>query len=657
MPRGLEIALVAGILLGAIFLRVIALRSFPPGFRYDELVNATGVDQVLREGPTIYFTSGWGHEPLFQHVAAVVWLLAGRSAVTFRLTAALFGIMGVLAGWLLARRLFGSWVALLTMAALATTFVPLLFARLALRVIALPLFTSLTAYALWRALDPESDESAGGRPALWFAMGGLTLGLALLTYPAARVLPFMLLAFVIYLAIFHRERLKNRWWGLLLTFGLAALLSGPMFLYLRANPEAEQRYQQLSGLIGTFGQGDVAPLVVGIRKTLAMFIQEGDSEWYYNIADRPFFPLPVAILFFLGLALAIWRWRRPAYALVLLLLLGGLIPGMVSSTNPGFSRTINILPVVYIFPALALVEGATWAARRWNKGRYLIMGAVTALALLYFAADIFAYFGLWTQHPETQMLHGPGTLELAEYLEAHPQIENIAISAPGVNYYDPWDLIQMDLLLSREARIRWFNGANSLIVPATAGPVIYYFRDDAPLNDDWEPLFAGDQAQNAADLDSGELSHFSVRMLQDPNQATKQLLASTVASEPVKFGDLVTFRGQSELESTYLPGQTIRLTTIWQANQVAAEPLIVFVHLLNDQGEWVAGWDKLDVAPEYWGQGDVFALNHELVIPEDARPGVYQVTAGWYSPVTGDRLLAGEGDGQVLLGDIEIGGS
>lgn len=656
MPQWLEIVLVAGILLVAIILRVVALRSFPPGLRYDELVNATGVDQVLREGPTIYFTSGWGHEPLFQHVAAIVWLLVGRSAVTFRLTAALFGILGVIAGWVLARRLFGSWVALLTMAALATTFVPLLFARLALRVIALPLFTALTVYSTWRAIDPESDKTGRGRPALWFAVGGVTLGLALLTYPAARVLPFVLLAFLIYLAIFHRRRLQNRWWGLLLYFGVAALLSGPMFLYLRANPDAEQRYQQLSGLIGAFDEGELLPLVVGARKTLTMFILKGDSEWYYNIADRPFFPLPVAILFFLGLALAIWHWRRPAYALVLLLLMGGLVPGMVSSTNPGFSRTINILPVVYVFPALALVGGANWAARRWNKGRNLIMGAVVVLALLYFAADIYAYFGVWTQHPETQILHGPETLELAEYLEANPEIENIAISTPGVNYFDPWDLFQMDLLLSRQMRPRWFNGTNSLIIPAVDEPVTYYFRDDAPMDDGWEPLLAKDQPQTAANLDAGNLSNFSVRVLQDPDQATKQLLASTTASEPEQFGGLVTIRGKSGLENSYLSGETIHLTTVWQADQVATEPLIVFVHLLNDQGEWVAGWDKLDVAPEYWGEGDIFALNHALDIPDNAPPGTYLVTAGWYSPVTGDRLLTGKNDGQVFLGEIEIRG-
>ncbi len=453
VPSWLEPALVAGIILIATLARVIALRSLPPGLRYDELVNATGVDQVLRDGPTIYFTSGWGHEPLFQHIAALVWLVLGRSAVTFRLTAALLAILGVVAGWLLARRLFGRWVGLLTVAALATAFVPLLFGRLALRVIVLPLFTALAAYALWRAIDPQGQEKSEGRPYLWFTLGGLCLGLGLLTYPAARVLPIMLLAFLLYLAIFHRQTLRGLWPGLLLYFGLAALISGPMFLYLRANPDAEQRYQQLSGLFLSLEEGSIQPFIAGIWQSLTMFIWRGDAEWYYNIAGRPFFPLPVAILFYLGLALAIWRWRKPAYVLALLILLGGLIPVMLSSTNPGFSRAINILPVVYVFPALALVAGVNWAALRWARWRNLIYGLTAVLVLIYFGTELYAYFGVWTQSPGAQELHGPAMLELAERIEAQPDGQTIVISTPGVNYFDPWDRLQMELLLTEDQQL------------------------------------------------------------------------------------------------------------------------------------------------------------------------------------------------------------
>jgi 4-amino-4-deoxy-L-arabinose transferase-like glycosyltransferase len=647
------LALLIGIILIAVILRVVALRSLPPGLRYDELVNATGVDQVLSEGPVIYFTSGWGHEPLFQHVAALMWLLVERSAFTFRLTAALIGVLGVIVGWLLVRSLFGRWVALLSTAALATAFVPVLFARLALRVIALPLFTALTTYALWRALDPESDDPKKKGQILWFVVGGLSLGLALITYPAARVLPFTLLTFVIYLAIFHRERLKNRWWGLLLYFGLAALISGPMFLFLRANPDAEQRYQQLSGLIGTFGEGNLLPFIAGARQTLTMFILKGDPEWYYNIADRPFFPLPVALLFFLGVVLALWRWRQPAYTLALLLLLGGLIPGMLSGTEPGFSRTINIIPIVYVFPAIALVIGLNWAIQKWSKQRKLIIGTAAILTLFYFAADIYAYFGIWVNHPEAQALHGVDILELSEHLEASPNSATIAISTPGVNYFDPWDRIQWELLTPGTLEPRWFNGANSLIIPNSDEPVTYYFRDNTPIDENWTALLSeGD----TVDLDKGALSSFSIFTLQHPEQAAERLMAVEQTGQPQLFGELVTLQGQHNLQDEYMPGETIQLQTVWGANRVAAEPFVVFVHLLDDAGNWFAGWDKLDVSPESWRPGDVFALNHELTIPTDAPPGTYHITTGWYSPITGVRLQTSDGNDQVLLGEIRLAG-
>ncbi len=151
-----------------------------------------------------------------------------------------------------------------------------------------------------------------------------------------------------------------------------------------------------------------------------------------------------------------------------------------------------------------------------------------------------------------------------------------------------------------------------------------------------------------------DLSAFSIHILEDPERAIEQLIALTQAGDPVHFGELVTFQGQSGLNSNYTPGDTLHLQTVWQADQLTQEPLIVFVHLLNDEGAWIAGWDRLDVTPESWGIGDVFALNHELAIPPDAPPGLYKVTGGWYSPVTGDSFVYREGHDQVQLGQIEI---
>jgi len=253
------------------------------------------------------------------------------------------------------------------------------------------------------------------------------------------------------------------------------------------------------------------------------------------------------------------------------------------------------------------------------------------------------------QYPGLEML------QLAEYLEVHPEIESVAISTPGVTYFDPWDRIQMGLLLRRDLAPRWFNGATSLIVPAVEDPVTYIFHDNSPLDDGWWPLLDEDSTGDKASLNREEVSAFTTYVVQEPKQAIERLLASNSARDPVQLGGIVTLRGGDVLEDFFVPGETIHLRTLWQADDVPNDPTIVFVHLLNDAGEWVAGWDKLDVASESWGVGDVFALNHTLTIPTDAPPGTYHINVGWYSPVTGIRLLTVDGDDHILLGEVKIG--
>jgi hypothetical protein len=43
-----------------------------------------------------------------------------------------------------------------------------------------------------------------------------------------------------------------------------------------------------------------------------------------------------------------------------------------------------------------------------------------------------------------------------------------------------------------------------------------------------------------------------------------------------------------------------------------------------------------------------------MVIPQDLPAGAYQVVAGVYDPVTGQRLLTTDGNDAVTLGHVEI---
>ncbi|GAB4482739.1 MAG: hypothetical protein Kow00124_31800 [Anaerolineae bacterium] len=666
----MELAILVLILLTAVGLRVTALRSAPPGLRFDELINADQVDTLLAGRFTLYFADGGGREPLFHYLGAAMWSVFERDMITLRLVAALCGFALVVLGWALARRLFGVQVGLLTAAGLAVGFVPLYYSRVALHAAPLPPLTALAAYALWHGLAPDGRSARW--PLAWMLVGGLALGLTIYTHPAGRVLPVMLLVFVGYLAAFHRAVLRGGWPGLLVWIAAAALVAYPLIAYLIANPGVDQSLHQLAGPLNALRAGDPLPLLTGIGRTLGMFIGRGDADWLYNIAGRPYFPAPLALLFYSGVILALIRWRRPAYLLAVLLLLGGLLPGMLSSRAPAYLDTVNSLPVVFIFPALALADAVGWLARRLPDQIGLFRTLVGIMVAAFALREGHAYFGTWVRAPEVRAAHTEFLLEAARYLERNPQIEAAAISAPGVDYYTPWDRRSMELTLHRPLPLRWFYGEDSLIIPAADGPVWLIVMDNAPLLADW--LYVLSQAELVGQVTTiNDTPALTIYRLPSSQDAAQTLIAGNPtnptgwASQTVLLpeerpvvGGVVALRARRIAGLVFQPGETIRLQTVWEVQAVPSPPLLVFVHLIDAQGGLRAGWDDLDVPPEGWQPGDVFALNHELAIPPDLPPGDYFIYTGFYSPETLARLPVRLGDepirDRILLETVHIGG-
>ena len=101
----------------------------------------------------------------------------------------------------------------------------------------------------------------------------------------------------------------------------------------------------------------------------------------------------------------------------------------------------------------------------------------------------------------------------------------------------------------------------------------------------------------------------------------------------------------------------------WLALREPETDFKVFVHVVDVQGRL---WAQHDGEPGFhfspttrWQQGEVIEDFHILEWKEDPPPGRYQLRAGLYDPVTGQRLpvLAPDGtptDDQVLLAEFEI---
>ena len=156
-----------------------------------------------------------------------------------RVVSAILGIFTVVAAYLLAQRMFNARVALLTCGWLTISLWHVIFSRIGLRSISLPLFLAVGFYCVWRGLEGISSQAGSRRDsplpsprsAMWFALGGMVIGLSQYTYSTARFAPFVIIALAMYLAFLHRRLLRQALPGLILSLAVATIVFLPEGLF------------------------------------------------------------------------------------------------------------------------------------------------------------------------------------------------------------------------------------------------------------------------------------------------------------------------------------------------------------------------------------------------------------------------------------------
>jgi 4-amino-4-deoxy-L-arabinose transferase-like glycosyltransferase len=662
-----EIVLLVAILLVAAFFRFYRLEAVPPGLQHDEVFHGHDASVVLQGSHLIYFESNAGNEPLFVYLMAGTIALFGTNYLGIRLAAVLCGLATIVFTYLLARKTFGYRVGLFTSAGLAISFWPVFMSRVGLRAASLPPMAAATAYFFWAGLR---QPKIGRRWWTYFALAGVFLGGTLYTYPASRMIPLIFLLLVLYLALFNRPLLLERWKGVLLSFALAALVSVPIGVYLWTHPRADVRLQQLSQPLGLLAQGDPSQVIQFTLDTLKMFTFRGDPVWRYNLAGRPVFEPISGVLFYLGLALALFRWRRPRYAFLVLWLPLALVPSMITDCAPSFLRAGGALPVVYIFPALAVEAAWRWLVGRFGqRTRY---GLAVALLLLLAGNAWWTYrdyFTVWAQHPEVRFVYQTDLAEAARYLDESDITDTVCISSSSPHDLDPFIF---DFTLKKKAKVKWYDGPYGLVFPGGGQRALYIFPASTPLHAGLKEEFFqdahlveercfpdGELAFWAYELEAREVLQGKIEALQSSSLALwspevqflpgdPQGLRHPIAF-PVDFNRRLEFLGYELASDTLAPGEWAHLTTYWRVVRDVASPLplAIFVHLLDSQSTVWGGRDILSVATAGWEAGDIFAQVHHFPLPSDVPAGQYQVEMGIYSRTDMQRFTIFE-EGQPV---------
>ncbi len=663
MTRQQEHIAITLILLLAAVLRFWALGDVPPGLAHDEVANWLIARDILDGQHAIYFTAAYGHEPLYQYVQAATVTLFGDHWLGLRYPSVAFGLLGLAVTYALVRRLFGASVALLTSGWLATSFWPVFYARVALRAISLPFTAALAAYFLFRAIDhPRSSRIVcnrrlpSGSPATgsddpfranglkttnWLLVG-IFVGLSLYTYMAARILPVIFVAFLIY---FYLVRSSPPPWPHILVFLLVvALVAAPILVWLARHPGAEFRIVEVQKPLNRLLDGDPSLVWENFVANLKFFTIAGDPWPRQNIPGRPVFTDPVStMLFYAGVLVVIWRWRDPRYGFLLIWLVGSLGPSVATSVAPSSIRDILGLVVVFVFYALALVEAGRRLKDKWQvaSGKWQVVACVLFLVpcFLLTARD---YFFVWPRNEVVRFDYQSDLTAVAHRLDELAPGTPVVVAGLSVHSMDGPGL---ELAARRDVRdVRLCDTRETLLIPSGRDAWLFV-PQVVPFDVDLRERLL----RWGTMVETGSQAPFASYHLPDDTALRHTLghLATTVTL-PASFDEQMTFWGYE-----WLGNEPLTLLTYWRVEKPPSNPLRIFVHLMGESDVPVAQHDGLGSPSRGWRSGDWIVQKHVIPLPADLPPGLYTPQLGLYNAPTGPRLSAAGAD-RLLLPAVEI---
>ena len=654
-------AALLAVLLAAAFLRLYRLDVAPPGMPIDEVVDAGAVRAIAAGWRPIFIEQGWGREPLYHYIAALVLPIVHDPQMTIRLTSAFMGIALVAAVGAFTAQMAGPRAGLLAAAFTAVTYWAVFASRYGVRNILLPLLSTVTAYLFFRAMDagqgPVADRHRVAGISLFnWVLAGVLLGLTFYTYQSSRVFPLVFVAVSVWLWRFDRERLRTTWHGILTFFAIGLIVGAPLLVYLLAHPGAESGRAFMLGPLSALLNGDPGPLVASMWKTLLFFSFDA-GDWTYNVPGHPVFALVTSLLFYIGIIACVIGWRDLRRFTLATWFLVGLLPVMFTS-EPHYLRLIGALAPGLALPAIGLVDASDWIARRTGRERPARLSAVIllivgALALGQSAVTTWRdYFETWAVNPHVRSEHNSDLREIGRYLDKSADTSPVVIASLAAEDVEP-DLFG-GMMMRTDLDQRWFDASTAFVLPSGTPTARYFFRPDTPLRGALSGYLTGAQLIFDRTWPDGAPS-FKVYRL-DVTSARESVLARAAGTiEPVCLGDRVELLGYSA-PVTVTPGAPLRLLTTWRVLRVSPPgPSGVFAHLLDAEGRIAAQDDQLGFPRHSWHADDLFVQFSRLEIPATLPAGRFTLQVGIYDKDTQARWPVTNVVGQALGDPIVLG--
>ena len=643
-------------------LRFYKIGIVPPGFQFDEAYNAIDAAQVLAGNRPLFLPANAGREVLYTYWQAAIILATGSidfiDIRTLRMGSALAGTLSVSASYLLLRTLLrqnSRAIALLSTAALTINLWNIHFSHYGIRVIMMPMILSAAFGLYWFASENRKPSAK-----VWgYALSGLFAGISVWTHPTGRLVPFVLIAYTLWLwwTVPQSERLQleqkigkllaTPLSGLVLAGAVAFLVFLPLGMEFYARPDFFYAHASDSFIANeNVKQGTIVKtLLLNLADVAGMFNFLGDADWRHNFPGRPVFDPLLSIAFLIGVAIWITRLRRRnapdrnALFLLAAWVAVMLLPSVLSNDAPDFSRTLPTHPALF----LPVGFGLLWlATRNWivpGSGRIL-----TALILLVSAGVMFYdYFIYFPSQPEVYYQYDADKLDALDYLAPLAADKSVYLS-------ELWADHATTNFLRGQYGIKSIDTSDAIVLPPIGRDLVYAFPPE--------------QSERAFAL-AEQLPNAKVELVRDRFNNPLLHIVQVAAADLVEWPTALTPTNQTEAafdDAPTLLGMKREeghsdLTLFWRSQAPTFRDLTSFVHLIDKQGHRVGQIDKLPANDSYrtpyWSVGERVIDRYWPQIDDPCVGGQeVAVQVGWYefaadglrrprADANGDTALAG----------------
>jgi 4-amino-4-deoxy-L-arabinose transferase-like glycosyltransferase len=377
--------LVLALILGVGFwLRFYHVATIPDDFHGDMASHGWVARDFLLGIQHNIFGFGWTATPTMGFLPAFLTMAVfGNNIFGLQMAAVIGGTFSLLAVYLLVWRLFDSHrLAALTTALVAINVVHIHFSRI-FNMDPWPLCN----FAIFLFID-----GLKARRSTSFGLAGVFLGFSLLMYTSGRVLPFIMLAFLVYVFFFHRSWITQNKSGLALMSAGVLITMGPaLIFYLKSWNIFISRSQEvyifapgvLDHLLNKYNTNSAfTVLLTQIKLTLLMFNQSTDTSSQFGF-PHPMFSSLISPLILLGLAFALRRWKDAGVTFILIWLGFIAVLGSILTIDaPFWPRLVGIIPPAALLVAVAFDQILELGRKIFDRRAVVFIAAFIAIFLV-----------------------------------------------------------------------------------------------------------------------------------------------------------------------------------------------------------------------------------------------------------------------------------